>query len=131
MATALDHRAAPIAGEPELDHDAIGFKDSVVTGIACAVYYRRELTKSAKNFLFIGVAPCVGALILLYLLVRSASDLADPEVSYTGGSILGLGVPLVIAAAFMGAGLVILVHWRLGGHERFFGRKAFEAADSA
>ena len=32
-----------------------------LTGFACAIYYRRELTKSAKNFLFIGVGPVVGA----------------------------------------------------------------------
>ncbi len=28
-----------------------------LTGIACAIYYRRELTKSVKNFLLIGVGP--------------------------------------------------------------------------
>jgi hypothetical protein len=31
-----------------------------LTGMACAIYYRRELTKSVKNFLFIGVGPVVG-----------------------------------------------------------------------
>ena len=31
-----------------------------LTGFACAIYYRRELTKSVKNFLFIGVGPVVG-----------------------------------------------------------------------
>ena len=29
-----------------------------ITGFACAFYYRRELFKSAKNFLLVGVAPC-------------------------------------------------------------------------
>ena len=28
-----------------------------LTGFACAIYYRRELTKSVKNFFFIGVGP--------------------------------------------------------------------------
>ena len=46
-----------------------------LTGLACAVYYRRELTKSVKNFLFIGVGPLVGAAILGYLFVKSAIDL--------------------------------------------------------
>ena len=32
-----------------------------LTGFACAIYHRRELTKSVKNFLFIGVGPVVGA----------------------------------------------------------------------
>jgi amino acid transporter len=32
-----------------------------LSGLACVVYYRHELLRSAKNFLFIGVAPFVGA----------------------------------------------------------------------
>ena len=32
-----------------------------LTGFACAIYHRTELTKSAKNFFFIGVAPVIGA----------------------------------------------------------------------
>ena len=55
-----------------------------LTGIACAVYYRHELLRSAKNFLFIGVAPMVGALMLFYLLVRVG---AVPRGS--GGLVLG------------------------------------------
>ena len=65
-----------------------------LTGIACVVYYRRELTKSVKNFLFIGVGPLVGAAILGYLFVKSSIDFSDPENSYTGQDVLGLGVPV-------------------------------------
>jgi len=32
---------------------------------------------------------------------------------------------------FLLLGLVLLVLWRLGGHERFFGRRPFEAVDPA
>ena len=102
-----------------------------LTGVACAIYYRRELTKSAKNFLFIGVGPLVGAAILGFLFVKSAIDFYDVENSYTGQTILGMGVPFVIGVGFMLLGLVLLVLWRLGGHERFFGRHAFEAVDPA
>ena len=35
-----------------------------LSGYACVIYYRHELTKSVKNFLFIGVAPFLGAAIL-------------------------------------------------------------------
>ena len=31
-----------------------------LTGIACAVYYRRQLTRSLKNLLLIGVGPVIG-----------------------------------------------------------------------
>jgi len=102
-----------------------------LTGIACAVYYRRELTKSAKNFVFIGLAPMVGAVILGYLFFKSAFDLADPENSYSGQRVLGIGVPLAIALAFFLLGAVLMVLWRLGGNERFFGRKPFEVVDPA
>jgi amino acid transporter len=102
-----------------------------LTGFACAIYYRRELTKSLKNLLFIGVGPLVGASILAFLFFKSAVDLADPDNSYTGQKILGMGVPFVIGMGFLLLGLVLLVLWRLGGHERFFGRKPFEVVGSA
>jgi amino acid transporter len=102
-----------------------------LTGLACAIYYRRELTKSVKNFLFIGVGPLVGAAILGYLFVKSAIDFYDVENSYTGQTILGMGVPFVIGMGFLVLGLVLLVLWRLAGNERFFGRRAFETVDPA
>jgi amino acid transporter len=101
-----------------------------LTGTACAVYYRHQLLRSAKNLLFIGVAPLIGAAMLGYLLFESARDLADPAASYTGTEVLGVGVPLAIAIAFTGLGLVFMVLWRFLGGEparRFFGRPAFEA----
>ncbi len=102
-----------------------------LTGLACVIFYRRELTRSVKNFVFIGVGPLVGAVILGYLFVKSALDLADPENSYSGQDLLGLGIPFVIAVGFLLLGLVLLVAWRLAGNERFFGRPAFEAVDPA
>ena len=52
-----------------------------LTGLACAVYWRHELLRSAKNFLFIGVAPLLGAGMLTYLLIESARQLANPANS--------------------------------------------------
>jgi len=100
-----------------------------LTGIACAIYYRRELLKSAKNFVFIGLAPVVGALMLLYLLVESIRDTADPKTSSSGTSILGLGLPLVIAIFFFALGLLVLVARRFGSQDAaaYFGRRGFEA----
>ncbi len=100
-----------------------------LTGIACAIYWRRELTKSAKNLLFIGVAPVVGALMLTYLLYESAKQLADPKTSYSGSQVLGLGMPLLIALVFTIGGLVLMIAWRVFGPEparEFFRRKPFE-----
>ncbi|MFN8185637.1 MAG: APC family permease [Gaiellales bacterium] len=100
-----------------------------LSGLACTIYYRRELLRSVKNFLFIGVAPLAGALILLAMFGKSVVDLADPENSYTGTTWLGVGPPLVIGLGFLLLGVVGVIGWRLTGHERFFGRKAPEAVD--
>lgn len=98
-----------------------------LTGIACVIYYRRELTKSATNFLFIGVAPLVGALTLGYLFVKATIDFADPAESYTGSNLFGIGLPTVIGLGFLLLGFVLMLIWRAGGHSDYFDRRPFEA----
>jgi amino acid transporter len=92
-----------------------------ITGFACAIFYRRELTNSLKNFLFIGVGPVIGGAILFYLLVKNSIELSDPANAYTG-SFLGLGVPLVIGigAAILG---VVLMLWTWIAKPEFFRRR--------
>jgi amino acid transporter len=95
-----------------------------LTGYGCAIYYRRELLKSVKNLVFIGVAPVLGATLLGYLFVVSLIELANPGASYTGGSVFGLGLPLVIGLGFLVLGAILMVIWRFfGEHERFFDRR--------
>ena len=76
-----------------------------LTGLACVIYWRHELFKSAKNFVFIGLAPLIGGGMLFYLLFESARDLADPKLSYSGSEFLGMGVPLAIAVIFIAPGI--------------------------
>ena len=83
-----------------------------LTGIACAVYYRRHLTESVKNLFLIGVGPVVGAVLLVWLLVESVIDMSDAENSYSGQAWLGVGPPLVIGIAIFVAGLVLMLVWR-------------------
>lgn len=84
-----------------------------LTGVACAVYYRRHLTESVHNFVLIGLGPLVGAALLAWLLVRSVTDMSDPANSYSGTSWFGLGPPLVIGIGIAVTGLVLMVVWRL------------------
>ncbi|WP_314219341.1 APC family permease [Streptomyces zaehneri] len=84
-----------------------------LTGVACAVYYRRHLTESVRYFVLIGLGPLVGAGLLTWLLVESVSDMSDPANSYTGASWLGVGPPLVIGVGIAVAGVVLMVLWRL------------------
>ena len=84
-----------------------------LTGFACAVYYRRELLRSAKNLFFVGIGPLLGGVILFYLLVKNAIELADPANSESGNSWFGIGPPLVIAIFFFALGLLLMVvQWR-------------------
>ncbi|MFG3160487.1 APC family permease [Streptomyces sp. NPDC048232] len=83
-----------------------------LTGIACAVYYRRRLTESLRNLLLIGLGPLVGAGLLIWLMVESVIDMADPANSYSGVSWLGLGPPLVIGIGITLVGVVVMLVWR-------------------
>jgi amino acid transporter len=83
-----------------------------LTGIACAVYHRRQLTRSVSAFLLIGVGPLIGSALLIWLLALSIRDLADPENSYTEQAWLGVGPPLVIGIGIFLVGLVVMFVWR-------------------
>lgn len=84
-----------------------------LTGFACAIYYRREILRSVKNFFFVGVGPFAGGAILFYLLIKNAIELSDPSNSESGDSWLGLGPPLVIAGFFLILGVVLMfIQWR-------------------
>jgi amino acid transporter len=84
-----------------------------LTGFACAIYYRREIFRSVKNFFFVGLGPFLGGVILFYLLVKNCIELSDPANSETGNSWLGVGPPLLIAAFFFVLGIVLMViQWR-------------------
>jgi amino acid transporter len=101
-----------------------------LTAFACVIYYRRELLKSAKNFVLIGVLPFVGGVMLLYLFIKSCIDLSDPANSESGNSWIGLGPPLVIGIGFLLLGAVLMVFWYAAGHREFF-RRRVETADPA
>ena len=62
-----------------------------MTGLACVVYFRHELTKSVRHFVLVGVVPLIGAIVMTYILVKSIIDLSKPENSESGASWLGLG----------------------------------------
>jgi amino acid transporter len=98
-----------------------------ITGFACAIYYRRELLKSAKNFFFIGVCPVVGGLILAALFVKSVHDLANDHESF--GTAFGWGLAAVIGVGALVLGVVLMIAWNLKEPE-FFRRKP-EVADPA
>ncbi len=82
-----------------------------LTGIACAIFYRRELGRSLKNLVLMGVLPLVGGLSLFFFGGINAVDLADPANSYSGQALFGVSIPLAIAIGFTLVGLVLMVLW--------------------
>jgi amino acid transporter len=94
-----------------------------LTGFACTWYYRREVVKSVKAFLLVGVAPTLGGLILLGVLAKSCYDLSKPENSESGDAWLGVGPPLIIGVGLMLFGVVLMLIWYFQGHREFFRRK--------
>ncbi|WP_375489464.1 APC family permease [uncultured Jatrophihabitans sp.] len=91
-----------------------------LTGFACAWYYRHNLTSSPRNFLFQGLIPLLGGLILFFALVWSIKDdwvFSSVTTSYTvwhmpfsphwyigGVFLLGVGTFVV--------GVILMFVWR-------------------
>jgi amino acid transporter len=99
-----------------------------LTGFACVLYYRREIPKTVRNFLFIGLAPLIGAVLLTYIFVKALFNFSDPANSYTGQEWLGVAPPAVIGVGMLVIGFVLLFAWRLYKQEPFFKRRR-EVAD--
>jgi amino acid transporter len=88
------------------------------TGFACAIYYRRELTKSARNFIGLGLIPVLGGAILMgilgygaYFYGKAANDYSPP--------FLGLGVPDWIGILGIASGVGLML-WRRVTAPKFF-----------
>ena len=93
-----------------------------ITGLACVIYYRRQLFRSVKNFVFMGLAPLLGAAGLFWAFGKSAIDFADPANSESGDSWFGLGPPLVIGVGLLLLGIPFMLAW-WRGHPDFFRRR--------
>jgi amino acid transporter len=91
------------------------------TGLACVVFYRRQLLKSARNFFFIGVLPFVGWAVLTFVLVKAVVDYSKPHAGYAK-PFLGIGSPIAIALLTIILGVVAMAIQRITNPE-FFKRK--------
>jgi amino acid transporter len=108
---------------------ALGFQIAFyygLTGFACAIFYRRELTKSFRNFFMAGVVPFVGGLILTGIFAKAFVDYNKVENTYSG-TFAGFGVPVAIGVGLLVLGVVVMVIANVF-HPQFFRRKP-ETAD--
>jgi amino acid transporter len=99
-----------------------------LTGFACCFYYRKEIFKSLKNFIMVGVAPFLGGAMLTFVFVKAFLNYktTSTDVNYSGG-FLGVGTPVAIGVGGLLLGVVVMVFANFV-YPRFFKRK-WETAD--
>jgi len=91
------------------------------TGVACAVYYRKELGKSARNFFLLGVGPVLGGLILWGVGVRAMIYYGHAENNLSK-PILGISLPLWMGVGGLILGFILMIISRPFFRD-FFARK--------
>ena len=90
------------------------------TGLAATVYYRKELFKSGKNFVLIGLAPGIGALMFAAVLIKVVADDLDPANSYA--TVFGVGGTLLMGVGVVVVGIILMaIMWAV--RPEFFRRK--------
>ena len=96
------------------------------TGFASFWYYRRELFDSARKFIFVGLLPLLGGLIM-YAIGIKAIFFYGEKVNSEGKEYLGLTLPIWFGGIGMIIGLVLA--WISRPYFReFFSRKTETAA---
>jgi amino acid transporter len=91
------------------------------TGIACILYYRRELRRSARDFVLLGVAPLLGAL-MLFGVAGYAAVYYGHAANVSSKPILGITLPLWMGIGGMLVGVVLMLVSRPFFRE-FFARR--------
>ncbi len=88
------------------------------TGFACVIFYRRELLKSTRNFLYIGVLPFFGGAVLTWVLIKAILVYSKPHAGFAK-PFLGIGSPIAIAILMIIIGLVLMIVQRITMPEYF------------
>ncbi|WP_405014074.1 APC family permease [Kitasatospora sp. NBC_01539] len=91
-----------------------------LTGFACVWYYRRVLTRSVRDFVFKGLGPLLGGVMLLYFFCYGAFDVyADPDYGATSIDLPVFGetggVTVIGIGALLLGFVLMLVQWAVQG----------------
>jgi amino acid transporter len=97
------------------------------TGLAAAVYYRREVFKSARKFVLVGLLPMLGCVIMYGIGIYALIYYGHAE-NAEGKEYLGLTLPLWLGGVGMAVGFVLMMLIRPSfksyfGEKYLFGRK--------
>jgi amino acid transporter len=99
------------------------------TGLACGVYYRHELFRSVRHFLFAGLIPFAGGGMMAYVGVRAYDYYSTAGNNYSH-ALLGIQTPILVGIGGLIIGIILMfASWPF--FTGYFSRKGFEAVDPA
>jgi len=99
------------------------------TGLACAVYFRRDLLGSARNFFLAGLIPVLGGIMMAYVGVKAFSYYNTKGNNYSH-ALFGIQTPILVGVGGLILGVVLMfASWPF--FPRFFSRRWWETADPA
>ncbi len=97
------------------------------TGLACAVYFRRDLFKSARNFFLAGLIPVVGGVMMAYVAIKAYSYYNTSGNNYSK-PFLGIEVPILVGIGGLILGVILMfASWPF--FSGFFQRRWWQSAD--
>ena len=97
------------------------------TGIACAFYFRKQLFKSVRNFVFAGLIPLVGGLMLFGIAYKAYDYYSTAGNNYSK-PLIGIETPIIVGIGGLILGVILMfVSWPF--FTEFFHRRWGEAAD--
>ena len=77
------------------------------TGLACAVYFRRDLFKSARNFFLAGLIPVVGGIMMAYVAIKAYGYYNTAGNNYSK-PILGIQTPIFVGIGGLILGVILM-----------------------
>jgi amino acid transporter len=97
------------------------------TGLACAVYYRREIFKSARSFLLAGLIPVAGGVMMAYIAIKAFTYYNTAGNNYSK-PFLSIQTPIFVGIGGLILGIILMfASWPF--FPKFFSRRWLEAAD--
>ncbi len=91
------------------------------TGLACAWYYRRDLFKSVRHFVLVGLLPLAGAVLMFAVFGKAFHDYSQPDAGYSK-PLWGIQIPIVIGIGTLLLGIpLMLICW--AKYRPYFRRK--------
>ena len=77
------------------------------TGLACAVYFRRDLFKSARNFFLAGLIPVVGGMMMGYVAIKAYGYYSTAGNNYSK-PLAGIQTPILVGIGGLILGVVLM-----------------------